>query len=407
MKVLISPVGKQDPHGKPDEKTGDTEGSAIAICRVVAPNRVILLPTSNDAGSNTVEQAQETKEWIETELPGIAVEIHPVAMNAANDYEEALRAYGDVLTELAEQYVGSELFLNASSGTPAIKFACLLSIAEGRIAARAYYADDPTVSQRPEQERVYLLNVTFLRESALMQQCQGLLAQGQFQLAQEPLDELCQSAFAETRQRWAGFWKRLAETLRLWDERRYSEANGRLGKLLREWTDAPARLVETMRQQQTSLSGLTTVQNGAIAWDIYFQSERLQNQGHITAALEHLWIAMESMTFERLERMHSENADHYELKTAIHYLLNKDSDFQTLWQDQIQGRAIEQHYHSLREKRNDATHRGKAATPGQVEWMKELTQRWLSALGCAMPSDYPMSPQALERLASIFICPTQ
>ena len=132
-------------------------------------------------------------------------------MNAANDYEEAQYVYGAALATLAQAYPDAELFVNASSGTPAIKLACLFSIAEGRIVATPYYADDPTKTQRTDPVRP--INVTFLRESSLMQRICDLLKHGQFALVQEPLGELNLYAYSPDLRQWAGYWKRLSAAL--------------------------------------------------------------------------------------------------------------------------------------------------------------------------------------------------
>src|SRR5579884_520677 len=98
MKILLSPIGRSDPHGKPDQKTGeDTEGSALAICAAVRPDMVILLPTECADGEDTRRNAEETREWMQAERPEIEVVIHPVAMRLPQSYEEAQRAYGSVI----------------------------------------------------------------------------------------------------------------------------------------------------------------------------------------------------------------------------------------------------------------------------------------------------------------------
>lgn len=405
MRILLSPIGKSDPHGKPDQKTGeDTAGSALAICAAVRPDVAILLPTECADGEDTRRNAEETREWMQAERSEIEVLIHPVTMQEPQNYEEALRAYGTAVVAEAQAYPNADCYLNASSGTPAIKFACLLVVAEGRLAATPYYADDPTRSRRADP--VYPLNVTFLRESALIQRVGGLLAQGQFGLALGPLEELVRQAFRRERQHWAERWQTLCDVLRLWDERNYRESAGRIGKLLREWAEAPPAVRDALSRQQAALQGLTTTpSNGLRAWDVYFYAARLEMQGHLIAAFVHLWTAIEIMTFERLEREHGIPTGDYELRQAIYELEARlqDQTFLFLWQSKLDKTStIQQAFHSLRRIRNAALHEGEPVTAGELNRMMDFTRSWISSLGGAIPTNYPLSPEDLRSLSALF-----
>ncbi|HSV91574.1 MAG TPA: hypothetical protein VLH81_00805, partial [Desulfobacterales bacterium] len=112
MRVLVSPVGMQDPHGKKDPGTGGlTEGSALRIARVVRPDRVLLMPTGGPEG--TIDYANATGGAMREQGICAEVEVRPIAMVQPQDYEEAIRAYGTALREACST-PGDEYFLNTS-----------------------------------------------------------------------------------------------------------------------------------------------------------------------------------------------------------------------------------------------------------------------------------------------------
>ena len=400
MKVLISPIGMNDPFGKEA-----TDGSALSINFLTQPDHVILLPTQATNGSDTMQNATKTKEQIERRVPNASVEIVPVPMEAANNYDEAIHAYGAKLQMLAAQYPDAELLLNASSGTPAIKLACLLFVAEGYINAAPYYADDPTQTRKSEAERIYTVDVTFLRESALVQRTRDLLTHGQFALVQEPLKTLAEGPFRSERKQNAAYWLRLAKALYQWDERVYKKASGSVGKLLREWKEASDTLKAQLENQKVTLERLEKPEPeaGAMAWDIYFHAQRLHGQGHLASAMEHYWIAIENSAFECLERAYHAKA--YGVVEAANklYATFKDNDVQSLWSSSMSGTTYGIRFGILRDdERNECIHRGKVASLGVVNETRELAQKWIAVAGCAEPANYPLSPDALQTLAGLF-----
>lgn len=406
MKILISPIGNQDPHGKPDRETGEfTEGSAITICRVTQPDKVILLPTRCPNGRDTYANGNLTKEYIMEECGCTNVEVQPQDMEAASNYEEALQVYGNTLTRLAQEHSNDTLLHNASSGTPAIKVACLLCIAEGRIAATPWYADDPTESLHTGRERVREFDVSFLRESALMQRVCGLIGQGQFALAAEALTDLTKTQNLARRQ-WAKCWLILMSVLQGWDERRYTEARQSLAGLRAHWSEAPAVIKAALKEQQSVLDKLVNpgAHHGLIAWDIYFGAVRLQEQGHLNAALEHFWIANENVVGVFFQCHYPEEVvPKMELSDALNVLAGKnDTTYQSLWKRSFEKATVSAKFWKLRTQRNQAIHRGEAATPDNLKTNKDLAKLVLTAFGCQMPSDYPLSPDALRHLASMF-----
>ncbi len=424
MKVMLSPVGNQDPHGKRGLDSGDaTEGSAVAIFKTVRPDVLILLPTKPASGRDTFGAANDTKDWVEGLVPGSDVRIEPVVMDAASDYEEALRSYGAALVNCASKFPGAEIVVNASSGTPAIKLACLMMIAEGQINATPYYADDPTESRRPD--RVRPVNVTFLRERAMMARASDLLRHGQFGLAAEPLSELAgiagssqpadpagstqplPAAYQPSRREWAGFWLRVAQILNQWCERDYRNAEARLAKLLREWTSCPLAVHQELKRQQTCLAGLSaqTAPDGLIPWDIFCEADRHKEQSHRMAAVDHYWIAIESVVYERAMRRHgrSDSDPSFQLSDAVRFLANNDSDARAVWSMSVHAVPMHQHFWNLRAVRNAIVHRGQPATTGNVAAARDLAAQWITALGCAPHGEFPMSPDALHRLAKLFL----
>ena len=77
MKILLSPIGNTDPHGKNHLTTGLTLGSVLSICACAQPDHVILLPTRSLQGEGTCQNAIDTKEELEAAHTGIQVQIDP------------------------------------------------------------------------------------------------------------------------------------------------------------------------------------------------------------------------------------------------------------------------------------------------------------------------------------------
>ena len=316
-----------------------------------------------------------------------------------------MRVYGNALTKWARHYPDAELIVNVSSGTPAIKIACMLTLAERRIIATPWYADDPTKTRHPEPIRA--IKVTFLRESSLMQRICDLLRHGQFALTQEPLEELHLHAASPELKQWAEYWKRLSIVLQYWDKRDYLEAYGRMQTLLCAWRNMPVELAATLEQQQTRLDALNRKNRdyGVLAWDLYFQARRLHKQEHLAVALEAYWIAIENVTFDRAERQGctTMSGPNFQLYDAIRYLEDQgDAGINAAWKQPLSGRSVEQRYDPLRKIRNKIVHKGHVPTSGETAETRELAQHWLCHLGSAMPSHYPLAPETLNGLASLF-----
>ncbi|MBU6185767.1 MAG: hypothetical protein KGQ16_04940 [Cyanobacteria bacterium REEB444] len=162
--ILLSFVGNQDPFSK-----NHTEGSIISLVRhLTAQNhpiiRAILLHTSD-----TASNAQETQDWLESELtlPPQAIALLPVTPEFSADpidlllaSQEARRAIQIALTVLDAT---TTLELNASSGTPAMKAAWSIMQAAGYAPhGRIWQVRNPQ-EIRPGQDRVFANNVNILK----------------------------------------------------------------------------------------------------------------------------------------------------------------------------------------------------------------------------------------------------
>lgn len=392
MRVLIAPVGMQDPHGRADPATGDrTEGSVLRIARTVCPDKVILLPT--DTPDGTVPNAEETRDWLVAEELCADVVICPVNMVQPNDYEEAVAAYGAVLREVCSSS-DAEYCVNTSSGTPAIKSACMLAIADGTIQAEAWYADDPTKSTRPDPVR--RLDVSFLRRSALRQRIAGLLEQGHFWTAREACAELERATLdARSREAAAG-WRVWLTGLQAWDERHYEEAK-------RQIIEARKNLSLQERTEWSALlrEGLDCVsrhsQPGWVAWDIYHMADRLALQGRHAMALEWAWVAIEASVAQEISTSREDGRNFVRRLRAI-----ERPEVVAFFDQSFRGTDAEKTMGKLWRRRCDCVHNGKTATAADAERVLDVARVWLQDVIGGAFSNSPLSASSLGRLANAF-----
>ncbi|NJK35828.1 MAG: hypothetical protein HC919_13320 [Oscillatoriales cyanobacterium SM2_2_1] len=156
--IVLSFVGNQDPFGN---KTG--EGSLVTLVKNLVEQgkvikKVILIYTEGDSG--TAKGAQETKDWLLTELgiDGSAVDLIAASQDLSDDptnlFEAAKEARRGL--NLAQKESGDdEIELNASSGTPAMKSSFTLLQAAGYIVnGQVWQVRDPA-KMKEGQTRVF------------------------------------------------------------------------------------------------------------------------------------------------------------------------------------------------------------------------------------------------------------
>ncbi|HSV72137.1 MAG TPA: hypothetical protein VLH79_00050, partial [Chthonomonadales bacterium] len=383
MRVLVSPVGMQDPHGKKDPGTGDlTEGSALQIARVVRPDRVLLMPTDG-----TIAHADATGDAMREQGICAEVEVRPIAMDQPQDYEEAIRAYGTALREACST-PGDEYFLNTSSGTPAIKSACMMAVAEGAVRGEAWYADDPTMTTRDDAVR--RLDVSFLRVSALRQRTGDLLGQGQFWAAKEACAELKAALPDGPDKAWAGAWKQWLKALQAWDEREYEAAQDRINEA---WRNRQALASEgAAALLRACLDALERREaRGWMAWDAYHLAGRLVRQTRYAIAAVWAWVAVETSVKGRLTK----DGD------LVDQLKRLDDDgARKFFRRTIGGGSAEKEMRRLRSRRNDCVHKGARVDKAAAERMLALAEAWLGDVVGEDGASSPIAPSELARLAA-------
>lgn len=163
--IILSFVGRQDPYS---DNTHE-EGSIITLVRHLLHqqchvSRVILLYTTE-----TQQRAQDTQDWLESELdlPEMAiarVEVDPALSNDPVELLLAVKAARKGLEmAFADQIEGDYLELNASSGTPVMKSAwSILQAAGYGQCSRVWQVRNPK-QIRPGQAHVFETNVDTLR----------------------------------------------------------------------------------------------------------------------------------------------------------------------------------------------------------------------------------------------------
>lgn len=163
--IILSFVGKQDPYSDSTHE----EGSIITLVRHLLGqqcqvSRVILLYTTE-----TKQRAQDTQDWLESELnlPEMAITRVEVDPALSDDPVALLLAVKEARQGLemasADQREGDYLELNASSGTPVMKSAwSILQAAGYGQRSRVWQVRNPK-QIRPDQVHVFETNVDTLK----------------------------------------------------------------------------------------------------------------------------------------------------------------------------------------------------------------------------------------------------
>lgn len=121
MKILYSPMGGSDPINN------NLDGSWLHICRHIRPDKCIIFLTQ----LMCVRRAdfEKTNQWLSewlishglrTENIELIVESHEEIDNPQS-HDQYYKMFEQALTQLHSQYPDAELYVNCSSGTPAIK----------------------------------------------------------------------------------------------------------------------------------------------------------------------------------------------------------------------------------------------------------------------------------------------
>jgi len=165
--IVLSFVGNQDPFGS---KTG--EGSLVSLVRFLVEQgkeikKVVLIYT--EGASGTSAGAIETKDWLLEEL-GIdddAVRLISVSKQLSDDPTDLFEAAQEARRglDLAQFSVGDgdRIELNASSGTPAMKYSFTLLQAAGYIVnGQVWQVRDPQ-KMKEGQKRVFETDGSVLR----------------------------------------------------------------------------------------------------------------------------------------------------------------------------------------------------------------------------------------------------
>ena len=304
MRILISPVGMQDPFSP----TSNEEGSVVTLCRKLRPDLVYLLPTAerHDARSSTAQAAEDTRAWLASDLPEIKVFIKPLDVADPTDYHEVLqelhrvvRAIVDETTEIGDR----ELFLNASSATPQIKTAGLMLVASGVLPARPFQVADPRFQTRAD--RVQEIDVAFLVEGPTIDKVHRLFDRHLFAVCQEELQGLAETSVLTHRRYAAAMLAKVCDAYAALDRLAYSRVAPPLQSALKDVRGVPAfdAAHATIEAQLATLRELTAAAEAerfTVLCDIYHNAIRRFDEENFADVLARAWRVAEGCLFHRL-----------------------------------------------------------------------------------------------------------
>lgn len=133
-KILFSPVGGTDPI------SNFRDGALLHICRVYQPDVVYLYLSKEMCEFQDKDDRYRFCLRKLGELLGKQIEIIEIEKNDLEEvqvFDTFMKEYREILNDIRDKYQGSELILNVSSGTPAMKSALQILAAIGEIKMKA------------------------------------------------------------------------------------------------------------------------------------------------------------------------------------------------------------------------------------------------------------------------------
>ena len=148
-KILFSPVGGTDPI------SNFRDGALLHICRVYQPDVVYLYLSKEMCEFQDKDDRYRFCLRKLGELLGKQIEIIEIEKNDLEEvqvFDTFMKEYREILNDIRDKYQGSELILNVSSGTPAMKSALQILAAIGEIKMKAVQVSTPEKKINPHNE---------------------------------------------------------------------------------------------------------------------------------------------------------------------------------------------------------------------------------------------------------------
>lgn len=305
-RILISPVGQQDPYS---EKTNE-EGSIVTICRAERPDLAFLLPTAEraDASTHTAQNARDTVDILADEVPTIRCHVRPLDVSDPTDYTQVVpevdRVIRGILDEIAA-LADPEIILNGSSATPQIKVACLMLAATGALACRVLQVANPETMTR--ESRLQEVDVAFIQERQVIERVRSLYRRHLFAAGAAELRGLAASTYKPDRRTKALAFAEVCEGYSHLDQMQYHHARQsleRAAKAVRSIRDF-GRVEGPLRKQVETLVELDARRDSEdwpLLADVYHNALRRLDDGSYVDAITRAWRIVEGCLREHLRR---------------------------------------------------------------------------------------------------------
>ncbi|MCR4428830.1 MAG: hypothetical protein NUV68_05785 [Caldiserica bacterium] len=310
-KILFSFVGKQDPYS---QKNGE-EGSILTLVRFLKPDHVFLFPSgkgpseNENEEDNTVKNAEQAKEQIQSFKTGLEVGIIPIFFQDPTDYQEILEKTRKEIQQILEKAnpESLEIHLNFSSGTPQQKSAWLI------LAASRFFISPHKIWQVVEPRfqkdgiRVKEISIDFLEEEISFQRMLNLFQKNLFLSAKEEAESLSRLTTNLERRNKIRILAKLFEAYHLWDAIRYEEAKKQLIEILDEIKNIHGlgEFEAFIKKQIDALEGIsqTPIETPLNLKDLYFNATRCFQKGEYADTLARFWRLYEGLLFYRLRKI--------------------------------------------------------------------------------------------------------
>lgn len=305
MRVLLSFVGKQDPFSGRTE----TEGGIVTLCRHLEPDCALLLYSSAPPGSgadSTDKNAQDTLDWLKSELPSIGVRLQPLVLSDPRNHKAVL----DMTRMYTQNFLSSlpddtEIVINTTSGTPQMHAVWLL-LANSRIYGepRLFQIANPEVLL-PGEPRVTEISIPFMYEESLMSTARRYIDQASYVAAAETLADVATTSAYATRRFTAQALGRAMRAYSYWQVMQYDQAFQLLSSAANDCDNCSelASASALLSSQVKVLRSLAEHQNGPDAYketfenlvDLYYNCVFQASQGDTAGCLARFWRLHEGL----------------------------------------------------------------------------------------------------------------
>lgn len=157
MKILFSPIGSTDPIRNMHD------GSMLHIIRHYQPDKIFLFFTYEMHERHIADNRYLTSIQYLTEALGFKTDVEIIVRDdlvKVQDYEVFYSIFKELLEKISTEIAGGELYVNISSGTPAMKSALLVLSQLGEVKFRAIQVATPLNRSNYTDEDVDHYNVT-------------------------------------------------------------------------------------------------------------------------------------------------------------------------------------------------------------------------------------------------------